>query len=299
MKAPYTSTELAAQRAATSGVARLGAIAYLNVAPVYDWIVRAARAGELPGVELVEGTPARMNRALEAGEVDISNVSSFAYGAHANEWLLVPRLSVSAHGRVDSVMLFSWHTDWRELDGGSIALTDHSATSVELTRLLAERRYGARPRYVTATPDLDAMLAEHDAALLIGDIALREGYIRREIAGRGRPYVFDLAAEWQEWTGLPFVFSVWAARADRVDAIRNAGVARLLRESTTRGMADLPRLALEASARLGLPEAICADYLRLLDYDLTDRELEGLRLFLEMAVPNFSWASVRLLDDAG
>ena len=195
------------------------------------------------------------------------------------------------------MLLFSWRADWRELDGGSIALTDHSATSVELTRLLVERRYGARPRYVTAPPDLDAMLAEHDAALLIGDIALREGWLRREIAGRGRPYVFDLAAEWQAWTGLPFVFSIWAARADRIEAVRAAGVARLLRESTARGLADLPRLAADASARLGLPEAVCADYLRLLDYHLTDRELEGLRFFLEMAVPDFSWASVRLLDE--
>ncbi len=59
------------------------------------------------------------------------------------------------------------------------------------------------------------MLAEHDAALLIGDVALVEGQIRREVAGRGKPYVFDLATEWRAWTGLPFVFAVWAARADR------------------------------------------------------------------------------------
>ncbi len=297
MMTPHTPSQSAAQRPRAASVARLGAIAYLNVAPVYDWIVRAARAGEAPGIELVEGTPARMNRALDAGIVDISNVSSFAFGAHAREWLLAPHLSVSAHGRVDSVLLFSWSADWRALDGGSIALTDHSATSVELTRLLVERRYGAHPRYATLAPDLDAMLMEHDAALLIGDIALREGCLRRDIAGRGRPYVFDLAAEWQTWTGLPFVFAVWAARADRIEAVRAAGVTRLLRASTSRGLADLPRLAAEASARLGLPEAVCADYLRLLDYDLTDRELEGLRLFLEMAVPDFSWTSVRLLDE--
>jgi chorismate dehydratase len=298
MTAPLTPSQAAAQRSAASGAARLGAIAYLNVAPVYDWIVRTARSGDLSGVELVEGTPARMNRALDAGVVDISNVSSFAFGAHVNEWLLIPRLSVSAHGRVDSVLLFSWHEDWRELDGGSIALTNHSATSVELTRLLTERRYGAHPRYVTVSPDLDMMLAEHDAALLIGDIALREGWLRREIAGRGRPYVFDLAAEWQAWTGLPFVFAVWAARADRAEAAPVAEVARLLRESTMRGLADLPRLAADASTRLGLPEAVCAKYLRLLNYDLTEREMEGLRRFLEMAIPDFSWASVRLLDDA-
>ncbi len=278
---------------------RLGAISYLNVAPVYDWLT-SRPADALGAVTLVDGVPARMNRALEAGEVDISNVSSFAFGQHAREWALAPGLSVAAHGRVDSVLLFSWHADWRDLNGRGIALTNHSATSIELTRLLAEQRYGARPRYVTMAPDLDAMLAQHDAALLIGDIALREGYLRREIAGRGRPFVFDLAREWQDWTDLPFVFAVWAARRDRAEAVRQAGVVKLLHESTARGLADLPRLAREAAARLDLPTSLCADYLRLLDYALSERDLRGLRRFLELAVPGFRWEDVRLLgDEAG
>ena len=192
---------------------RLGVIDYLNVAPVYDAMRRDASL--LPGVELVAGVPSAMNAALLAGEIDLSNVSSVAFGQHADEWLLVPGLSVAAQEKVESVLLFSWHADWRALDGGSIALSSDSATSVALVRLLAEERYGAHPHYVTAAPDLDAMLAEHDAALLIGDVALVEGQIRREIAGRGKPYVFDLATEWRAWTGLPFVFAVWAARADR------------------------------------------------------------------------------------
>src|SRR5258707_8834665 len=124
-----------------------------------------------------------MNAALLVGEIDISNVSSVAFGQHAREWLLVPHLSVAAHGRVESVLLFSWHADWRGLDEGAIAVSSDSATSVALVKLLAEQRYGARPRYVATTPDLDAMLAEHDAALLIGDIALVEGQARRAIAG--------------------------------------------------------------------------------------------------------------------
>ncbi len=160
-----------------------------------------------------------MNTALLAGEIDLSNVSSVAFGQHADEWLLVPGLSVAAQEKVESVLLFSWHADWRALDGGSVALSSDSATSVALVRLLAEERYGAHPRYVTTLPDLDAMLAEHDAALLIGDVALVEGQKRREIVGRGKPYVFDLATEWRAWTGLPFVFAVWAARADRAREI--------------------------------------------------------------------------------
>ncbi len=285
-----------AGQSATVLPVRLGVIDYLNVAPVYDWLLRRERGpDQLDGVETVAGVPAQMNRALRAGEIDISNVSSFAFGSNASDWLLVPGLSVAAHGRVDSVLLFSWHADWHALDGGSIALTDHSATSVELVRLLCERRHGARPRYVTRLPDLDAMLAEHDAALLIGDLALAEGYARREIAGRGRPYVFDLAAEWEAWTDLPFVFAVWAARAGRASAIREAGVVELLHASKHHGLADLDAIAAAAARRLDLPEDLCGRYLRLLDYDLTERDLRGLRLFLEMAVPEFDWRDVRTL----
>lgn len=295
MSSPLTRSVVRVGQTRASAPVRLGAISYLNVAPVYDWLT--SRPTEALGpVTLVDGVPAEMNRALEAGEIDISNVSSFAFGAHAREWALAPGLSVAALGRVDSVLLFSWQADWRDLSERSIALTNHSATSIELTKLLAERRYAARPRYVTMAPDLDAMLAHHDAALLIGDIALREGHLRREVAGRGQPYVFDLAREWQAWTDLPFVFAVWAARRDRAEAVRAAGVAALLRASTARGLADLPRLAREAAARLDLPVSLCADYLRLLDYELSQRDMRGLRRFLELAVPGFRWDDVHMLD---
>jgi len=283
----------------------LGVIDYLNVVPVYDWLLRRERdegprdpagQGGLPGIETVTGVPAEMNRALLAGEIDISNVSSFAFGAHAQDWLLVPRLSVAAHGRVESVLLFSWHEDWRRLDGASIALTNHSATSIELVRLLAERRYAAHPTYAAEAPNLDAMLSKHEAALLIGDIALKEGHARRQVAQRGRPYVFDLAAEWEAWTGLPFVFAVWAARADRVEAIERSGAIELLRASKERGLADLERLAAEAAVRLNLPREVCARYLRLLDYGLSERDVAGLRTFLEMAVPGFQWSDVTMVE---
>jgi chorismate dehydratase len=278
---------------------RLGVIDYLNCVPVYDWLLRQIAESGLPGIETAAGTPAQMNHALLSGAIDISNVSSVAFGEHADEWRLIPHLSVAAHGTVESVLLFSWHADWRALDGRRIALTDHSATSVALVKLLSEKRYGIQPRYVTQPPSLDAMLAEHDAALLIGDIALRESYLRRTIAGRGQPYVFDLATEWRAWTGLPFCFSVWAARAECAVAIVASDVVKLLHTSREHGIADLDRLAREAAARLDLPLEVCSRYLRLLDYDLGSRDLEGLRHFLEMAIPDFHWSNVRLIGESG
>ncbi|MGH2487889.1 MAG: menaquinone biosynthetic enzyme MqnA/MqnD family protein [Ktedonobacterales bacterium] len=280
---------------ATTAPVRLGVIDYLNVVPVYDWLLRRQRdEGGLPGIETVAGVPAAMNSALIAGDIDVSNVSSFAFGAHADEWLLLPHLSVAAHGRVESVLLFSWQQDWRRLDGATVALTAHSATSVQLVKLLCERRHGVHPRYVTETqPDLDRMLAQSEAALLIGDTALIEGHRRRSVGARGQPFVFDLAAEWEQWTGLPVVFAVWAARVDRLDAVHASGAIELLRESKQRGLRALPTLADEAAARLGLPRDDCERYLRLLDYDLTDHDLRGLRLFLEMAIPGFQWDRTR------
>lgn len=276
---------------------RLGVIDYLNVVPVYDWLLHQTASHGLPGIETVAGTPAQMNQALLSGAIDISNVSSVAFGEHVSEWLLLPHLSVAAHGRVESVLLFSWHADWRALDGRSIALTNHSATSVALVKLLAEQRYGIQPSYATQPSDLGAMLTGHDAALLIGDIALREGYWRRDVSGRGQPYIFDLATEWEAWTGLPFCFSVWAARAGRAEAIAASEVVQLLHQSRERGIADLDRLAHEAAARLDLPVEVCNHYLRLLDYDLGQRDLDGLRHFLEMAVPGFRWSDVRFIGE--
>lgn len=96
---------------------------------------------------------------------------------------------------------------------------------------------------------------------------------------------------------LPMVFSVWAVRAERAEAVRASGTIERLHESKALGVAELDRLALQASRRLALPEGVCARYLRLLDYDLSQRDLRGLRTFLEMAVPSFRWSNVRLMEE--
>ena len=53
-------------------------------------------------------------------------------------------------------------------------------------------------------PDVEKMLAEHDAGLVIGDPALK--------IDRSRYLTYDLAEEWIRLTGKPFVFAFWAVR---------------------------------------------------------------------------------------
>lgn len=276
---------------------RLGVFDYLNVAPIYASLPSVMESAGIPETTIreVRGVPSGINAALLAGEVDVANISSMAFADHADELVLMPHLSIAAREKVQSVLLFSWHPDWRALDGKRIALTNQSATSVALTKLLAEKRYGIQPTYVTMTSDLDTMLAECDAALIIGNDAFREFATRREIVGRGQPYVFDLASEWYSWTCLPFVFGVWAARADRAEAVRRAGVLDLLLHSKNDRLGKLDALASQEGARWGLPSAMISTYFQTLRYDLTEEDRDGMRQFFAMVRPELQWDTIRWL----
>ena len=258
------------QRAAV----RLGVITTSTSLPVYDWLIHRA-PNELARRRRHGGRrPRAMNRALLARRGRHLECLQRRLRPACGRVALVPGLSVAAHGRVESVLLFSWHADWRDLDGRSIALTRHSATSVALVRLLAERRYGAHPRYVTTAPDLDAMLAGARSRP-----ADRRHRARRATSAArspaAAPYVFDLAREWQAWTGLPFVFAVWAVRATVPRPMRARRRRAAARRPRTRGLADLTASGARGGGAAGTPAGVCADYLRLLDYELSARDLRG------------------------
>jgi chorismate dehydratase len=186
---------------------------------------------------------------------------------------------------VKTVLLFSWKADPRELDGLPIALTDHSATSAALVELLCRERYGIRPDYRVRPQNLAAMMAECEAALVIGDAALIEGTARRMLitpqGETARPYVFDLGDEWLKHTSLPFVFALWAARREAIEALLANRVQEALQASKCDGVASLDHLARAYAPRLGLPVGVCARYLHDLRFDLTEWDREGLERFLD------------------
>jgi chorismate dehydratase len=259
----------------------IGLIDYLNTQPF-----QATLAERLQGapVDFVRGVPTALNRGLAAGDLDLAPISAIEAARDAEHVVILPGLTIASLGAVKTVLLFSWKPDPRELDGLPIALTDHSATSVALLQLLCRERYSIAPEYRTRSQNLAQMMAECEAALVIGDTALVEGAARRMLINpqgeTARPYVFDLGDEWLKHTSLPFVFALWAARREAVEELLAYHVHEALLQSKADGQASLDQLAQAYAPRLGLPVGVCARYLADLRFDLTEWDREGLECFL-------------------
>jgi chorismate dehydratase len=251
---------------------KLGRIPWINCYPVYGAMDRGLVQA---GAETVSGTASELNDLLAAGELDVSVVSAVEYARNAAQYHLLPDLAITCDGPVHSVALFS-RRPVAELDGGTILLTASSRTSVLLLQLLCRHRWRITPHFATARAEATDLVTlaglPHDAVLVIGDAALL-------LADQQRyPCFTDLGAAWKEWTGLPFVFAVWAARRTVPLPSAQALHARLL-ESRAWGLTHLDTLAREAADRTGVPEATCRAYLGDLDYALSYRHLAGLTDF--------------------
>jgi chorismate dehydratase len=252
---------------------RVGHIQFLNCLPLY-WGL--AHSGALLDVDLRKDTPDRLGEALVAGELDIGPISVVEYLRHAEELLVLPDLAVGSDGPALSVNLVS-KFPLAELGGHRVALGSTSRTSVLLAQMVLEERYGVSPDYFTCPPDLTAMMLDADAAVLIGDVALRATY---DAPTRGLR-VHDLGAEWKDWTGLPMVFAVWAARRDFAES-RPAAV-RLVHDAF-RGSLDLSLSRVEEVAEQAarwepFDAPTLANYFTTLDFRLGEEQLKGLREF--------------------
>lgn len=265
---------------------RLGRIPWINAAPVYAAMDR----GIVPApATVVSATAAELNDLLAAGELDLSVVSAVEYARDAAAYHLLPDLAISCDGPVQSVALFS-KRPLSELDGATVLRTASSRTSVLLLELLCRHVWQVAPRFATVRAEANDLATlqslPHDAVLVIGDAAL---HLR---ASNVYPVCQDLGAAWKAWTGLPFVFAVWAARRDADRDLALAVHSNLL-ASRAWGVQHLDLLAREAAERTGVPETNCRAYLGDLDYGLSYRHLAGLteffgRLAADGLVPNGS-----------
>ena len=256
---------------------RVGHIQFLNCLPIYWGLVRS---GALLDVELHKDTPDNLNDALVRGDLDIGPISLVEYLRNAEDLLLLPDIAVGAAGEVLSVNLVS-QVPLDALDGRRVALGSTSRTSVLLARMWLAEVYGVRPEYFVCPPDLTSMLLEADAAVLIGDTALRATYE----APRHGLAVYDLGRAWNDWTGLPMVFAVWATRRDYAEA--HPGLVKDVHgafvHSRDDALAHVEEVAAQAARWEPFDAATLATYFRTLDFSLGPRQVEGIVEFSRRA----------------
>lgn len=257
---------------------RVGHIQFLNCLPLYWGLMRS---GALLDVDLHRDAPDRLGAALVAGELDIGPISLVHYLHHAEELVLLPDLAVGSDGPVLSVNLIS-RCPLPELDGAEVVLTPTSRTGVLLARLLLTDRYGVNPVFAPQSGgSWEETLRYARAVVLIGDEALRAHH---EAPGRGL-IVTDLGQAWRDWTGLPMVFAVWAARREL--AAGNPGLVKDVHEAFLRSrdlcLAELDEVAAAAARWEPFDAATLASYFRRLDFSLGPRQVSGLREFARRA----------------
>jgi chorismate dehydratase len=270
---------------------RISIVQYLNTAPLVWGFTHGPLAGKY---DLSFTVPSQCAEALRADEADIAIIPAIEY-QRISGLVLLPDMAIASKKRVRSLLLVA-KKPIREVR--SIALDSSSRSTQALTKILCADRWRIAPKFSEAAPDLDAMLHDADAALLIGDPALRLAILVEDqtqpdreganvcsgeaagVEGAEEIFIYDMVEEWQRHTALPAVLAVWAARA----GVANEEVLRDFAASRNFGLAHIPEISEVAAFELKLPAPAMAAYLREnIDYSLDAANQRGLETFFSRA----------------
>lgn len=258
---------------------RLGQIDYINYIPIYH----ALEEGQLPlDVDLIKGSPSELSKLFSAGELEITPISAIEYIQYASQAYILPNISISSDGEIGSVFLFS-RVPVTELEGKKVALSNHSPTPVALLKVLLEHYFHVEVEYVYMEADLDDMLANADAALLIDDKAIQTN--QRVISEGLALTVTDLGLAWKEFTGEKMVFVVWVIRkdfADRHPSIVN-NVVESLHRSKLLGMKQTSTLVEKVNKNIMLPKEVLENYFHTILLEFDDDYRRALNTFYDYA----------------
>lgn len=267
---------------------RLGHIIYSNCFPVHARLMDCAPP---PGIDIVQGVPGVLNGMLDRGEIDVAPCSSIEYARHPEGYRILPDLVIGSRGPVRSILFLS-RVDPAELgDDATVAMPTASATSVVLLKILLAKKWGVRPKTVWFDQAKeDPFAAGADAALFIGDVALRDGLYP------GLPHRYDLGEVWWNTTGLPFAFAVWQAAGGSDDQLRE--LHRALVDSRAYGYEHRRDLAVRWAEHFGFTPDFLDSYWAGLSFELDAPMLEGLRTYYRYAAeigeipqaPELRWA---------
>ena len=280
----------------------------MNTAPLVWGFTEGPLAGKY---DLSFAVPSECAEALRRQDTDIAIIPSIEY-LSMDDIVVLPEMAITAKGEVRSILVVAK----KPIEMAKrIALDTSSRTSVALTRMLARERWNIQPEFIPAPPVPSEMLKEADAALVIGDPALRialklDALVDKppsEECCQGDPddvpvpgfemlFVYDVAHEWRELTGKPCVMALWAGRRDAV----TPEVVADFQASKRYGLGRVREIAQAASGKLDLPPRALERYLtENINYDLDAENLVGLRFFFEKAAAMGFAPRARALDFAG
>ena len=240
-------------------IRRIGSIPYLNVRPL------------IYGIEdqVISTVPAQLAERLHQGQIDVGIVPVAEVLRH-DQYDILDRVAIAANGPVRSVLLFH-QEPIAELR--RIAVDPASRSSVMLLRILLRMVYRIEPEFYVCPPD--AQLTEHPAVLMIGDAAIRYSHA----PAAPQTHVLDLAAAWRDWTGLPFVFAVWAGQRGVFNDVR---LRSLLWTAKANGLANIETIVQTATE--ATPEFRREYLTRCVRYQLGAAEKNAIALFQKYAV---------------
>ncbi len=261
----------------------IAAIDFLNPAPLmWDFEHAPLNAPLALRYRIDRMSPAECAARLGSGRADIGLIPIAALASNPG-LLVVPGCTIASKGRVRSLLLVRRAN--RPLAAlRTVAADTASRTTVAYARILFHKWENPTVPFVPLAADLDVMLDRADGAILIGDpalLALEERANRFERTGEELVY-HDLAEEWRNLTGLPFVSAVWGSTA--CGGFVDERIAADFNQSRIHGQENIPALVAEWAAKLPLPEQTIHAYLTTnIHYCLDEECLEGMRGFFRMA----------------
>ncbi|HYL83819.1 MAG TPA: menaquinone biosynthesis protein [Candidatus Angelobacter sp.] len=270
---------------------RISIVQYLNTAPLVWGFTNGPLRGKY---DLSFTVPSQCAEDLRAGRADVAIIPAIEY-QRIPGLAILPDMAIASKNQVRSLLIVAK----KPIEQARTFALDRSSRSTQaLTRILSAEKWRIAPQFAEALPDLPEMLQQADAALLIGDPALRVAIGIEKDSWPGAPgqticraatlgitsaellYVYDVVGEWRALTGLPAVLAVWACR-------REMGTAEVTADflaSRDFGLSRLGEISYEAAQDLELPQSVLELYLRSnIDFSLDAENRRGLELYFEHA----------------
>lgn len=267
------------------GKLNVGKIPYANLFPIFHYL---ERNGNQEKYRFIKGAPSELNRMLRKGDLDMSPSSSVEYLKNKSQYRILPYLSISSSGPINSIFLFS-KFPIEKLGGKQIAVTSESDTSTALLKVILKEFLSLDCKFEsTTTKNVNDLLSSYAAALHIGDTAMTEGKKLRNGMSGSIPglNIYDLGELWHEYTGLPFVYALWLIRKESI-AEKNALIRDLsdeLLDAKQFSSHELSTIAKDAPHNKWIKEEELVRYWKDISYDFTRKHMEGLKLFEKYAL---------------